>query len=416
LADAAEHLPWWDELWESAGNYAIQAGDYELAQAALEQAEEREALTQAGQLALGDVYRALGKNAQTEAAWSGIDGSSQASRRLSLLHREMGDIPATIIDWRNFLALSPDSDEVEAHYQLGLLLAAHDPTQALPHLEIASSQYPTAQVLLQALNEVPTDTEPAYYYMVSGQALASVNEWFLAEHAFQQAVNLRDDYAESWAYLGESLQHMEENDQEPLTALEKAITLNPEALSANMFLGLYWQRLGGHEKALEYFETAAELKTDLPEVYVAQGQTLAALGKLSDAEKMYLSAIAQSGQEVEYYHLLAKFCVEFHYKVREVGLPAARQALWLGGETPASLDTLGLVLFDLNDEFNAERLLLRALDDDPSYTLAHLHLGMVYLYQEENIRAHHHLKQALAFASDPAVVDHAQHLLSYFIP
>ena len=416
LAAVAEHLPWRDELWESAGNYALRAGDYELAQLSFEEAEEREALTPAGQLALGDVYHALGEDALAGEVWGGIEGSSGAWRRLGLLHREMGDIPATITDLQALLALGPIPDEVDIHYQLGLLLAAHDPSQAISHLEAAASLYPAAQILQQTLAEIPADTEPAYFYTVSGQALASLGEWFLAEHAFQQAVTLRGDYAEAWAYLGEAQQHVEGDDKEPLLALEKALTLDPVALSANMFLGLYWQRQGEYQEALGYFEAVAELRPDLPEVYVEQARTLAALGELSDAETMYRTAIARANQDVKYYHLLAQFCVQYHYKVREVGLPAARQALWMGGETPASLDALGLVLFELEDEFNAERLLLHALETYPHYALAHLHLGIVYLSQEDNTRAYHHLKQALNFASDPAVIEQAQHLLSYFTP
>ncbi|MBS1249695.1 MAG: Beta-barrel assembly-enhancing protease [Chloroflexi bacterium] len=414
LADIVEHLPWRVELWESAGQYAFLAEDYTLARYAFEQAEEGEALSGAGRLALGDVYRALGEDALAEEAWAGVDGSPEALRRLALLHREMGDIPATIADWQALLALGQVPDERDVHYQLGLLLAAHAPWESIPHLEAAADAYPAAQALEQALANVAADAEAAYFHVVAGQALASSNEWSLAKYAFQQSVNAREDYAEAWAYLGEALQHAQKNDQEALSALQKALTLDPDSFAANMFSGLYWQRQGKPEEALAYFESAAALMPDSPEVYVELGQTLAALSQLSDAEVAYQEAISRAPQEAEYYRLLAQFCVQYHHKVRDLGLPAARQGMRLAEEDPASPDALGVVLLELEDEYNAERLFLEAVDLDPQYAPAHLHLGMVYLYQEKNIRAHYHLNQALDFATNPSLIEHAQHLLGYF--
>ncbi len=420
MVDIAQHLPWRVELWESAGDFSLRAGDYTLARFAYERADEAEALTQAGRLSLGDVYRALGEDALAGEAWEGVGDSPQALRRLATLHGEGGDIPVTITDLQRLLALAsrthgePLPDEAEIHYQLGLLLAAHDPAEALPHLEAAGNLYPPAGVLEQALRDVPAGAEAAYLHIVAGQALASLDEWSLAQHAFQQSVTAREDYAEAWAYLGEALQHGEENDQAALEALQKALTLDPDSFSANMFTALYWRRQGELMDALGYFEAAAELRPDLPEVYVELGQTLAALGELSDAEAEYRAAIAHAPQKAEYYHLLAQFCVQYHHKVRELGLPAARQGMWLAEDDPASWDAMGLVMLELEDEFNAERLFLRALELDPLYAMAHLHLGMVYLYQEENTRAHYHLNQAISFATNPAVVEHAQYLLGYF--
>lgn len=416
LADAAERLPWRKDLWESAGNFAFRAEDYQLAQFAFEQAAERDTLSQEGQLALGDVYQTLGEDALAEETWTGISGSSVALRRLATLHAQKGNIPATITDWQNALALGQNADETEIHYQLGLLLAAHDTVKAMPHLKAAAPAYPAAQTLVETLAEIPADAEQAYFQIVAGQTLASLNEWNLAEHAFRQAVSLREDYAEAWAYLGEALQHVEVEGGEALAALQNALTLAPNSTSANMFLGIYWQRQGKYEDALPYFEAAGELKPELPEAYIEQARTLAALSKLPEAEEMYRKAIALAPQDAEYYRLLARFCVKYHYQVREVGLLAARQAMLLDGESPASWDVMGLILFDMEDEFNAERLFLRALDVDPRYAVSHLHLGMVYLYQEENSRAFYHLNQAVTFASDPAVEEHAQHLLGYFSP
>ncbi len=48
-----------------------------------------------------------------------------------------------------------------------------------------------------------------------------------------------------------------------------------------------------------------------------------------------------------------------------------------------ALDLMGQALFMLDDTLNAERFLLRALQTDPGYAPAHLHLGQVYLLEGE---------------------------------
>ena len=416
LAIAAEYLPWRKPLWESAGNFAVRAEDYQLARSAFEQAEEAKTLTTEGQLALGEVYQTLGEDALAVGIWSEIDGSFDALWRTAMLLTNAGDIPSAIDSWQDALALAPPTDQTEIHYHLGMLLTAHNAANALPHLKAAASAYPEIQVLVAALEEIPDDEEPAYYQIVAGQALASLDRWTLAERAFQQAVFLRKDYAEAWAYLGEAFQHVEEEGKEPLDALQNALDINPNSLAANMFMGKYWQRQENYEEALPYFEAILNLEPELPEAYLEQAHTLAALGELSEAETIYRKVIKLAPQNAEYYRILAQFCVKYHYYVREIGLSAARQAMWLDGESAAPRDVMGLVLFELEDEFNAERLFLASLEADARYAPAHLHLGMVYLYQEEDTRAYYHLNQAVAFANSPAIMEHAQQLLGYFNP
>ena len=298
-----------------------------------------------------------------------------------------------------------------------LLLAVHDPLQAISHLEVAADTDPLAQALRDALAEIPADTDLAYYHIVAGQVLASSDEWNLAEYAFRESINKRDDYAEAWAYLGESLQHTGEDDsEEVLSALQKALLLNPDSFSANMFTGLYWRRQGEPEDSLPYFESAAELEPNLPEVYVELGKTLALMGELENAETSFRKAIAQAPQDPRYYRLLAQFCAQYHYQIQEIGLHSARQALLLAEEDPASWDVMGLIMFELGDEYNAERLFSRALELDPSYAPAHLHLGMLYLYLEENTRAFQYLQRAITYANDPGVIEHAQQLLGHSNP
>ncbi len=414
MADLAQRLTWRPELWEKAGHFAQRAEDHESAQRYFERARELSVLTKQGKIALGEVYDTQGKTSLAEEAWSAVEDSPQTAKYLARLHQELGQYPAAIRDWKDYLSLVDDVDP-EIHFKLGLLLAAEDPVQAVPHLEESAPTYPEAEKLRVALMGIQ-DQEPAYQQVVAGQALASLERWTLAEYAFEKAVRYRPDYPQAWAYWGEALQQVGKDDPDPLQALQKAHSLDPESPEVNIFLGTYWQRKDEHSEALAFFEEAAKTWPDNPDVYVDQGQSLAVIGDLSAALSMYEKAVRLDPENPEYHRLLAGFCLTYHYKVKEEGLPAARQAVQLSGEDPAALLVMGQVLAELDDLQNAKKFFVRALEEDPVYPQAHFSLGMTHLALDEKGLADRHLQAVLYYSSNAALREQAQRVLSTFSP
>lgn len=414
MADLAQRLTWRPELWEKAGHFAQRADELALAEAYLEQARGLGVLTQQGKIALGEVYDAQGEVSQAEEVWSDVEGSPQTAKYLARLHQELGEYPAAIEDWRDYISLVDEVDP-ETYFKLGLLLAAEDPVRALPHLAQASPSYPEAEKLQAALTETQ-DQEPAYQQVVAGQALASLDRWTLAEYAFEKAVRYRPDYPQAWAYWGEALQQVGKEDPDPLQALQKAYDLAPKSPEVNIFLGTYWQRKDEHSKALPFFETAAEIWPDNPEVYVEQGQSLAVMGDLSAALTMYEKAIQKDPENPTYHRLLAAFCVTYHYKVQETGLPAARQAVHLSGDNPQALLVMGQALREVDDLQNAKKFFIQALEKDPQYAQAHFSLGMTYLALDEKGLADRHLQAVLFYSTNATLREQAQRALATFSP
>ncbi|MGM0373613.1 MAG: tetratricopeptide repeat protein [Chloroflexota bacterium] len=414
MADLAQRLTWRPELWEKAGHFAQRAEELALAEAYFERARALDVLTQQGRIALGEVYHAQGEVSLAEEVWSEVEGSPQTAGYLAQLHQELGDYPAAIRDWREYISLV---DEVDpgTHFKLGLLLAAEEPVRALPHLEKAAPSYPEAEKLRSALTETQ-DQEPAYQQVVAGQALASLDRWTLAEYAFEKAVRYRPDYPQAWAYWGEALQQVGKGDPDPLQALEKAYDLAPESPEVNIFLGIYWQRKDEHSRALPFFETAADIWPDNPEVYVEQGQSLAVLGDLSTALAMYEKAVQKDPENPAYRRLLAAFCVTYHYKVQEKGLPAARQAVHLSGGDPPALLVMGQVLREVGDLQNAKKFFIQALEKDPKFARAHFSLGMTYLALDKKALADRHLQAVLYYSTNPTLREQAQRALATFSP
>jgi tetratricopeptide (TPR) repeat protein len=241
--------------------------------------------------------------------------------------------------------------------------------------------------------------------------LALKNYWKYAAYAFQRAVKLRPDYQEAYLYWGEALQHLPDPGEDPLEILEHGLALDEKSPLGNLFLGLYWQREGSHDLALDFFQVSEEAWPDRADIYVEQGRSLGALGDLEKALGKFQKAIETDPDNGVYYRQLADFCVLYSYQVREIGLPAARLAVQYDNQDPANLDSMGQVLLALGDQMNASRFFHKALAVDPTFALASYHLGILYSSQENEDLAVYYLQQVLVHSTNPAIRDQAERLL-----
>ncbi len=423
LAELAESMPEGQAYWEQAGLLALEGGDPQKAVRYLEQARSLRALSTEGELALGDAHQQQGDWEAAAEIWETIVRSSdppvEVYQRLYTLHMDRGDFPAAIADLQALTTRQPA--EADLRYQLGLLLAAYRPETALPYLDQAAELDPKLQKSVQKLTgsiqRARREEDQAYTLVETGRALASLGEWELASEAFQQAIQIRADYADAWAYLGEARQHVEAEEQpDALQALQEALELDPDSFSANTFLALYWHRQGRYEQALTHLQTASKKFPDNPAIQVELGSTLAMLGKLEQALEAYQRAVALAPEDPVHLIQLASFSVQYEYLVREVGLPAARQAVILAAEDPAALDTMGQVLVMLEDADNAERFFNLALEADPQYAPAHLHLGLIYILRGESTSAYRKWKLVLSLAPGSPFAEQAQRLLDNNFP
>jgi tetratricopeptide (TPR) repeat protein len=311
----------------------------------------------------------------------------------------------------------------QALYQMGLLLAATQPELASTYLIQAAdgdqNLAEPARTVERGLRVAIITGNPAFVYLSAGRALASIGEWDLAFEAFQRAILDNPDWAEAWAFLGEAVQHQppdEDTDWIALEHLQKAISLNPTSIAANVFLAMYWQRRQRVETALEYLHKAAAADPHNPALQAEIGNFIAETGDLPTAQTYYERATQLAPTNPTYWRILAEFSIHYSNQIRQLALPAARQAVMLSPQDPASLDVMGQVLFNLGDYANAERFFLRSLQSDPNYAPAHLHLGMNSLMLGQEADAQEQLILADSLAPGTAIADQAQRLLQRYFP
>ena len=420
---AAMRLPWRPDLYELAGHHLYYAEEYSLADAAYQKASKRKALSPEGWVAWGDVIYLNGDPDGAANLWAQAleqpSPSSELYSRLARTYQENRDYSKAA----GYLELYVQEhlDDASAHYRLGLLLTLSNPNEALTEL-ISASQLdpefdPAVQTLRNALNLSSLSESLSQQKVVIGRGLGLVNEWELAQAAFDEAVKLDENNAEAWAWLGEVNQQsgnnarVEQSRNEALTHLDRALSLDPNSAVVRGLRGLYFQRIGNHREALLEYQAAAMLEPENPAWFISIGEQFSKLGDLIRALESYQYTTTLEPDNAEYWRLLAAFCGQNNVNVTDVGIPAARMAVQLQPSDPQMLDVLGWLLV-LDEKYNeAEKKLLEALTYDPQLASAHFHLGLLYLQRDDRTSAFDHLVQARNLGSAEA-----EALLSQYFP
>jgi tetratricopeptide (TPR) repeat protein len=426
LAGAASYFPWRVDLNLNAANYAFQAGDPKLTIEYLERPGAISHLTTDDLIMLGDAYNQSGNSSMAEAIWKHVTelgDSIPATQRLVDLYLQQKDYAFAASYSEKLLFLNPSN--VHLYYQIGLLYSIIDAGKALPFLaqagEIDPADGSNAQMLHDKIRTANLFAEPAYTYLIIGRQLANLGLWEFASVAFQRAVSIQPGYADAWAFLGEArqqitLQEIGSTSDIGLPELELAIQLDRNSILANTLMGLYWERQEDFSQAQLYLEQAITSSPDDPYLYSELGNILSKAGDLPAAQSAYESAIRLTPQDPLFYRQLAEFAMENHIQIRELALPAARQAIQLNPNDASSLDMMAQVMLMLQDYHSAERFSQSALESDPRFTPAYLHLGLAYIYLGKSDLARQCLGKAETVDPDSWVAAQAKRLMDFYFP
>ncbi len=416
LEHAATILFWRDDLRERAGRAAFAGGDMPGTLRLLGQMQE---LSVESWSDLGTAYYQLGMyNESAEALQRGLEmhgPSSLLYRGLVLAVNAQGDLEFEITALRSYIEL--DDTDAAIHHRLGLLLSVFDPGNALPELmtsaKLDEAYDPAVQSMRSALNLAENQADESDRMVMIGRGLGLVQEWHLAQEAFQRAVKADEANAEAWAWLGEAKQHL---GMDGGGEMARAVSLEPFSANVRALYGLYWNRKGDARMALAQFQWAAVIEPENPAFLASLADAYVFAGDLPQALAAYVRATELAPSDAMYWRLLALFTAQYNYQVEEVGIPAAQQVLELVPDEASSYDLLGWIYLAANKSELAEDTLLTALRLDPEHAPAHLHLGMTYLQLYQMDEARVHLLKAASLDPDGAQGQQAKNLLGMYFP
>jgi tetratricopeptide (TPR) repeat protein len=422
-AEAAQHyqnaalrIPWRGDLYELSGHNYYYAKEYVKADAAYQKAYAHNKFSAEGWVAWGDVNY-WNDNPQRaleiwEQALERENPSNHLYSRLAEIYQSHGD-PSKAANYLQKY-VSAHAEDAFAHYRLGLLLTLSDPSRALAELDSASqldpALGPAVETLRTALDLALQDPSASTRSVIIGRGLGLVNEWKLARAAFESAVEIDEKNAEAWAWLGEAEQQTGLTNGDNME-FEKALELNPDSPTVRGLRGLFFQRSGNFRQALTEFQAAAALEPKNPTWLVSVGEAYSKNGDLIRALESYQSATTLAQEDPNYWRLLAIFCAQNNVNIKDIGIPAARQAVILSEDDANSLDVLGwLLILDASYD-GAERMLKRALELDAQNASVHLHLGMLYLQTNHRATAYDHLIHARDLGNSDA-----EAILKHYFP
>ena len=417
---AAQQLFWKPELWNEAGDIYISLEQVETALLAYEHAKTRNALDICGWAIIGSyadspatVWRegtrhypqnvVLYLNLAWENRVQGDNDQEQEYLLKALANESAFDCQVFVVNF------------ADVHYRAGLLLMDDDPARALDELSVAARMdlgyAPVVETLRTSLNLASLEDDPAEQLVVIGRGLGLADEWALAASAFYDATQADPENASAWAWLGEANYQLGED---PLAAFETAASINPNDTSLLSLRSFYYQRHNDLESALIDVAKLAALEPENPHWQVSLGALYAERGDLPTALAAYQRAVELAPDDPVYRQALALFSFKYRYDMAGIGLSAARRAVILAPNDARYIDTLGLVHFGLERDEDARRQFLRALEKDPDYAAAYLHLGMLYIQRGHWEQARTALVNAQTFASDQTVRDEAARLLTEY--
>ncbi|GAB1470160.1 hypothetical protein MASR2M66_10370 [Chloroflexota bacterium] len=379
-AHSARFLFWRKDLFERAGIASAKAQDFSTAIGYFERSgdfsENGWAWYCTAHIQLGDFPSAISICNEGIKTYD----SAMLYSLLGFVYREQKNFAAEQLALENQTRL--DKTDAYAAYRLGLLLTLSAPEDAASELTRASALNPevdsAVQTLLAALAVSAQQTDLSVRKVIVGQSFGLVQDWELAQTAFEQAIQLDVSNAEAWAWLGEAKQ---QTGQDGSAELNRALNLDRQSVNVRALRALYWSRQEKYEQMLAEYLLAAGIEPKNPRWQASVGDAYAKLGDLVSALNAYQNAVALAPGNADYWRQLAFFCAENAVQVEDVGLPAAQQAFALAPNDPAVLDALGYSYLSTSRFASAKQIFEQALALVPDYFPAHIHLAMTCLAQ-----------------------------------
>jgi len=414
LENILQYTPWDGETWQRLGRLYLDLGRFNDSVVALDHAADLRELSNEGQVWYADALFRSGRENEAREYLRGFSLSAQVDPfiflQAAILQRKISDVSGALVTLLKALKLEPGNGEL--NYQAGLLLSVSDPDHSLPFLENAAASSPSraanSMTLLDLISRTTGDENNSVRFVAIGQELATIQEWDIAQMAFEKSVALDRTNAEAWALLAEASQ---QNGEEGGDFINEALQLDPGAELVNGLSGLYYRRQGNYELALDYLQKAARLNLVAYVWEIEIAKTYDMMGNLSSALEHYQNATRIAPNDWQPWRALAEFCLTRNLELEEVGVPAARKALKLYENSPALMDLLGTVLMTTGDLDEALSYFKLANQIDPHQTPILIHIGQLYLLKKDLKLAGEYLRLAHENAKDERLRGLAERLL-----
>ncbi|MEA5506361.1 tetratricopeptide repeat protein [Halotia wernerae UHCC 0503] len=209
-----------------------------------------------------------------------------------------------------------------------------------------------------------------------GNTLFELQRYKDALAAYEQAVEIRPDYAQGWNGQGKTLSKLKQY-KAALAAYDKAIQIQPDYVEAWSGRGFILQNLQRYSEAIASFEKALKLQNNYPEVWNAKGEVFSNLKQYDNAIKSYEQAIKLKPDYYEAWY--QKGLALQNLKQYEDAIAAYDQAIEIKPDYEQAWYNRGNALVNLNRYEDAFKAYDQVVQYNPNYDPAWLSRGHVLI-------------------------------------
>lgn len=235
---------------------------------------------------MGDLGRAL---LHWEAA-NAVEPNANLLRQIAEIYLERGEWGITWERIQMQLNLAPN--DAWSLYTAGLLIAPSDPISAYGYLGQVAAQdnsfSENAQIILDVIGESETNAD---IILRVGAELTAIEEYSLAENAYQYAADLYYPFPEATAYVGLMRILQGKNGE---AWISEALAFDSTSATIQYIAGVYWRSAGEFLLSENALIEAVLLEPDNPTFYAELGNTYRAMGNPLDAEVWLQTAVIVS--------------------------------------------------------------------------------------------------------------------------
>jgi len=175
--------------------------------------------------------------------------------------------------------------------------------------------------------------DPAQWFLYYARGISKerLDDWPAAEADFREALELNPDQPQVLNYLGYSLVEHQQNLDEALAMIERAVAAQPQAGYIVDSLGWALYRLGRYDEAVGHMERAAELMAVDPVVNDHLGDVYWAVGRHTEARFQWQRALSfvdweEASEELDPDRIRRKLEVGLDQVLSEEGAPPLKVA------------------------------------------------------------------------------------------
>ena len=267
------------------------------------------------------------------------------------IHHATGDYAAALAAYRRAAELEPENP---------------DPLVAQAEIYMTDRRIPQAYEL--AAKAVELNPEHVGALNIYARTLDWMGEYETAINAAFDALDLQPDNPTTLAILGEIYSDVG-NWSRAQDYIDQALAIDPRHVLALRNQAVLFELQGDYNKAIGIFRQAIEVAPNQPDLYME-------LGRQYQGQNDWDNALASYKQAVDV------------------------------AATPVTLDALGWALYLSSDTLQAQRELRKAVELDPEYGPALVHLGMAYYARRNYEEAAPTLEKGIAILGEESRIEY----------